>query len=137
MRRGRNRRPRLEIEDDAPVGDFDLLLGGVRHELRALLDDFKRALRVEALRAKAGAVDTLAGAGLYLFLFGFGLVLVITAATFIAFAIRDALGNLGAGLAVFGGVLAVFVALRIWLRKRGVSKTREALEEEMEFDDEN
>ena len=137
MRRGRTRRPRIEIEDDAPAGDFELLLGGVRQELRALGDDFKRALRIEWLRAKAGAVDTFAGAALYLFLFGFGLVLVSTAAVFVALAIREALGNLGAGLAVFGGVLAVFVGLRIWLRKRGVAKARKTLEEETEFDDEN
>jgi hypothetical protein len=132
-RRRHSSRPRLDYEEDAP-GDFDILLGGLRNELRDLADDLKRALRVEWQRVKAGTVDTLIGFGLYLFLFGFGLVLVITAAVFVALAIREALGNLGAGLAVFGGVLGAFVALRLWLRRRGVAKARKALEEERDDD---
>lgn len=118
-------------EDDCPAdtSDFDALTHSLRADLRGLRQSFETAVRVEWLRFKTRMVDSGIGLALYLFLFGFGLIIVFSAATFIANAIRDSLGNLGAGFAILGTVLVLILMLRIYVRASGARKARRALEE--------
>jgi hypothetical protein len=135
MHRG-NSRERDEDDDrddeNPEPSAFDTLTHELGVDLRGLRRSFETAVRVEWLRFKTRMLDSGISLALYLFLFGFGLIIVFSAAAFIANAIRDSLGNLGAGFAILGAVLVLILSLRIYVRASGARKARRALEESEE-----
>src|SRR5262245_44977470 len=115
-----------------PDGDLDALVRDFRADLRGLNRSLRRAVRLEWLRFRALAVDSGIQGALYVGLFGFILAIFLSAGVFISLAVRDSMGNLGAGFAILGVLLAGGLVLKSLVRRRGVRTARRALEEDEE-----
>lgn len=116
----------------ASADDLDTLVREFRADLRGLNRSLRRAVRLEWLRFRALAVESGIRGVLYFSLFGFLLAMFLSAGVFIALAVRDGLGNLGAGFAILGVLLGGGLILKSAARRQGVRTARRALEEEDE-----
>ncbi|HKS15698.1 MAG TPA: hypothetical protein VJU16_00140 [Planctomycetota bacterium] len=96
-------------------------------DLRRLRDRFNRTVLVEWLRFRTQAGDAFLRSAFYLCFFVFCLVGCLAAAAFLAYGIRDALGNLGAGLAILALLIGAGLALRFHLWNKGIRRTRRVL----------
>jgi hypothetical protein len=130
MARGKAHERECDHRDDPSLDDLDSIASDLKIDLHGLRRSFDRAVKVEWIRLKTRILDSGIGAALYLFLFGFCLIIVFSSAAFLANAVRDALGNLGAGFAILGAVLALILGFRAYVRASGLKKARRALEEE-------
>lgn len=113
-----------------PADDIDALVQDFRGELRGLNRSLRRAVRLEWLRFRTRAVDAGLLGALYCGVFGFLLAIFLSAGVFIALAIRDSLGNLGAGFAIVGVLLAAGLVLKSVVSRSGVKAAKRALEDD-------
>src|SRR5262245_59040576 len=132
-RRGAGREDRLR--DPRATGDeedphLDSMVQEFRIDLRQVRRSFNRMALVEWMSFRTRAIDAAFSAALVIGLFGFCLAAFVLAAAFLANGVRQALGDLGAGLAIAGLVVIGAAAARWYVRRRGVRAARREMERE-------
>jgi hypothetical protein len=119
-------------DDESPAENssgLDTLVRDLRFDLRCVRDRINRTMLVEWLRLRTRAADAFLRSAFYLCILGFCLVACLAAAAFLANGMRDALGNLGAGLAILALLIGAGLALRFHLWSKGVRRVRRVLAE--------
>jgi len=115
----------------APASDdIDALAQDFRADLRGLNRSLRRAVRLEWLRFRTRAVDAGLLGALYCGVFGFLLALFLSAGVFIALAVQESLGNLGAGFAILGVLLGAGLILKSVMSRSGARAAKRAFEED-------